>query len=128
VKDTTHQTTPEYSKLIGIPYKDLDCWGVVREFYSVMFNIELYKYYETTPKGKNASDKVHAALPDFKQVDSPRLGDIILIRLNGLPSHVGVFINDTHFLHTKELTGCILDRIGKWDRMIEGFFRWPSLD
>ena len=119
-------TLGSFSHLIGTPYSELDCWGIARKFYLDVFNIQLYRYYEDTPKGQDAAELAIACSTDFTKVDYPQFGDIILLRLNGLPSHVGIYLNRTQFLHTRETTGCIIDRLQKWKLTIEGFYRWQE--
>ena len=121
-------TQDSFSNLIGTPYSQLDCWGVVREFYRIEFGITLKKYYEETPTGSEATKTVKAGTEDFVRVETPQFGDIITLKINGILGHVGVFLNGQQFLHTKSNTGCIVDKLPKWINSVEGYYRWQKSD
>lgn len=102
----------------------MDCWGIAREFYKLAFNTELKSYYETIPNDNSkARDLISSNRGDFNLVTTPKFGDIMLIKLMGLECHIGVYLGDGLFLHTQHGTGCIIDRVTRWEKMISGYFR-----
>lgn len=119
----------DFSKLIGIPYSELDCWGIVREWYKIVYGIELKHYYQEIPKNRDiANNLIYSSMGDFKKVDSPIYGDIILIKLFGVESHIAVYLGNGKILHTSHNTGCIIDNLSKWQKVVTGYFRVVNND
>jgi cell wall-associated NlpC family hydrolase len=125
-----HQITQDFSKLIGTPYEQLDCWGIVREFYKLVFNLELKQYYEEVPETRDmAKNIVYASIKDFEEVkDARRFGDIFLIRLFGIESHIAVYLGNGTMLHTSKHSGCLIEKTARWERLIVGTYRIKNND
>ena len=110
--------------MIGTPYSKLDCWGIVKEFYKLVFGIELKRYYDEIPNDMHkAKNLIYTNIGDFEIADSPRMGDIILIKLMGVESHIAVYLGDGKLLHTTEKTGCCIDSVKKYERLIVNYYR-----
>lgn len=114
-----------YAKLIGIPYEVLDCWGIVKEFYKLVFDIELKRYYDEIPNNRStARDLVYTNMGDFAVVEGkPAFGDIMLIRLAGIESHIAVYIGGGKMLHTQKKVGCHIDSVKRWEKLIVNYYR-----
>jgi cell wall-associated NlpC family hydrolase len=111
-------------KYVGIPYKELDCWGLVKKFYAEEYKIILKSYYDKPPMDKDISkDIAYSGMADFTQVEFPMHGDIVLIKILGVPCHVGVYLEGNKLLHTREKSGSVIDRFNKWSKMVEGYYR-----
>jgi cell wall-associated NlpC family hydrolase len=125
VRNTLPLPSPGYSSLIGIPYSEKDCWAIVRDFYRIEFNTVLESYYDGLPKGKEeANALVKSAMRDFTEASKPYLfGDIVLIRLYGIECHIGVYLGEGLILHTSEGSGCVVERLTKWEKLVVGFYR-----
>ena len=124
MRHTLLQSTQDYSSLIGVPYEVSDCWGIVKDFYSLVFNKELPDYYDEAPNDDNLANMyVENAKGNFERVETPEFGDLILIRLNGIPCHIGVFIGEGKMLHTIRGSGCVIERLSRWIPRIEGIYR-----
>jgi cell wall-associated NlpC family hydrolase len=118
------QTSKEFSKLIGIPYNKMDCWQVAKEFYKLVFEIELKHYYQETPTNRDLkSNLIYSNKGDFIEVESPQFGDLITIKLYGVECHIAVFLGSGKMLHTSGNTGCIIDSLKKWEKLITGYYR-----
>lgn len=119
------QTSQAFFKLIGIPYETLDCWGIVRKFYKLVFNLNLKQYYEEVPETRDMAENiVYASMKDFVEVkDKREFGDILLIKLFGVDSHVGVYLGNGTMLHTSKHSGCLIEKISRWERLIVGTYR-----
>lgn len=118
-----------FATLIGIPYEKEDCWGVAVRFYDLEMGMELKRYYDKAPNDREVANKlIYSSMGDFEKVTSPRFGDIVLINLYGIEAHIGIFINEQQLLHTQERTGCILDRMDKWKRLVVGYYRVKAND
>jgi cell wall-associated NlpC family hydrolase len=103
----------------------MNCWEVARKFYSEVLGRELKQYYDNDLDRHVIRTIVMASEKDFHKVRSPKFGDILLIRLHGVESHIGVYLDNGLFLHTTKSTGSCIDRVGRWAGMIVGYY---SLD
>lgn len=128
MSDTPQYLSPAFSKntllkLVGTPYETLDCWGVTREFYR-LHGVNLKQYYLDAPNNTEVSaGLISKYRSDFDKVTEPRYGDIILINLLGLPSHIAVFLEEGLMLHTNKKTGCMIDKLSRWEKQIVAFYR-----
>jgi len=117
------RVSQEFSRLIGIPYSEMNCWDVAKEFYKDIFNTELKHYFDgPVPDREIIQDLIFTNKSDFVETKTPQFGDIVLIRVKGLESHIGIFINESQLLHTTKKTGCVIDRMAKWSKLISGFY------
>lgn len=126
------------SKLIGLPYAQCDCWDLVKKFYKLVFDedIKLDIEYSDLRKEVRGSREwaeqteqiVNEQMPNFKKVTKPEFGDICLLNIWGVAGHVGIYINEKHFLHTSEGTGSMIDLNSRWEKRLEGFYRWQNLE
>lgn len=123
-KNIPHKTSQDFSSLIGIPYETLDCWGIAKEFYKIVFNRNLKAYYENVPETRDlAQSIVYDSMKDFVKVNDRKFGDLLLIRLYGVESHIGIYIDNGQILHTTKHSGCVVDRIARWEKLIVGTYR-----
>ncbi len=114
----------EYAKLIGVPYEKMDCWYIAREFYRLVFGIELKRYYDEIPANRDvAKNLIYTCMGEFEEISSPKFGDLILIRLFGVESHIAVYLGGGKILHTSKKNGCNIDSEAKWKKMIVGYYR-----
>lgn len=128
-----------HNKYIGIPYKDkgrdysgLDCWGLVRLVYSEQFNIILPSFTEqyTTAEDLDLINETISYYKDgWEQVQEPEIGTIILFRVMGTLSHVGIYIGDQKFIHARHGVGSVivekLDSV-QWANRIFGFYKYKE--
>lgn len=113
-----------FSKLIGTPYKDKDCWHIAKDFYKIEFGIDLKQYYEETPDNRDLqANMIYSNKGEFDKVDSPTYGDIILIKMYGVECHIAIYLDRGKILHTSKKTGCIIDSLSKWEKMVSGYYR-----
>lgn len=121
-------TSPDFSKTIasyiGTPYEVVNCWELVRHFYRDVFGIELKHYYLDFPQTrKETQGLIYTNKGDFENVGVPKFGDIIVFKIRGVESHIGVFIDRGVFLHSSRGVGCVMDKIEKWEPHISGYYR-----
>lgn len=117
---------PLYANLVGTPYEKLDCWGVVKEFYRLMFSIELKSYMEGKKPIEPGDVKslIYSKLGDFYRVTGNyEFGDIVLIKLFDIECHIGVYLGQNLFIHSARNVGCVIDKMDKWMPRTTGFFR-----
>lgn len=130
MKNTHLQLLQEYSsKYIGTPYGSFDCWNVVKTFYEEVLDIPIMIAGPDTPLGpKDAEPMIRSLAGEFLEVskDDIQFGDILLLNLFGHPVHLGVYLNKTQFLHTQKTIGCCVDKLSRWENMIEGCYRYVN--
>ncbi len=114
----------DISNLIGVPYSKLNCWGLIVEFYMQEFGWKLEKYYEVHDPAKNeVCSLIKANKKDFVRVDVPRYGDIVVLRVLGIESHLAVVVGDNLILHTQKKTGSVIDKLSRWKNLVAGYYR-----
>ena len=126
--------------MIGIPYKDrgrsmkgADCWGlaciILRNYFNIILP-PLQGDYESVEilAGVHQTYLEKRALFDDIEYDGRQAGDLIVLRVKGLPVHVGVVINETHMIHTLPGHASVFERYDAptWAKRIEGFYRWVN--
>jgi len=130
----------DWSGFVGIPYQPhgrdragCDCWGLVRIIYAEAYGIELPAYagdYPCEAERARVAGLVSArsAAPPWSAVDVARRGDLLVLRVNGLPSHVGVALDDRRMLHARTQQSEV-ERFdgGAWRRRIAGVYRHEAL-
>jgi cell wall-associated NlpC family hydrolase len=112
-------------KYIGKEYDRYNCLDLVKEFYLDIFGLTLKNYFE----GDVPSDReklqglIVSNKGDFDKVGSPKFGDIVVIKLFGYSSHIGVCIGEGRFLHSVRTSGSCMDSLARYSKMIDGFYR-----
>lgn len=115
----------DYSHLIGVPYEELDCWDLVRQFYKDILLIDIPDFRTYLSDAVDMEKVVvEIARPRFKEIGTPQFGDIVLIRFKRTLSHVGIYLGGNKLLHSREITGSVVDNFGKYNKVIEGFYTW----
>lgn len=121
-------------RYIGVPYYTFDCWDITKLFYLEILDIDfgLMLDYGTPANDKTYRKKISKVIEmqksKFVKVDTLEFGDIILFNILGITAHVGVYIGDKKFLHSIREVGCAVESLKKWERKIEGYYRWPKQD
>ena len=114
----------DYSRLVGVPYLRMNCWELSREFYRIVFGISLKHYYIDRPKErKEYQDMIYTNIGDFTKVSDPEFGDLVLLKIKGLESHIAVYVGEGKILHTSKNTGSVIEPISRWGNLIGGYYR-----
>lgn len=123
---------------IGIPYRDkgrtredgLDCWGLVRLFYLQEFGIVLPSYtedYLSAKEAKEIAQLINREKGSWSPVSlgEERFGDVVILRIIGYPTHVGVVWRPGLMLHTLEKINSVLEPYSSslWRRRITSIIR-----
>lgn len=119
-------TLDSFHDLVGISYNDLDCYELTQKFYSKVFNKDLDILYDIRPDEKKTKTLFEKQKSSFDKVTIPQFGDIIVFNVATLPCHIGIYINNRLFLHTRKHTGSVLERLAQWNKRIEGYYRWQK--
>lgn len=120
-----------YIPLIGTPYEKQDCFGIVREFYKLSMGMDLKSYYTEIPKTRDvAKALVYSNLGDFIPVEEKdrQFGDLILIKIEGVESHIAVYLGEDKMLHSTLHSGCVVERMERWKKLIVGYYRVDNND
>ena len=122
---------------IGLPFRNhgrdrsgLDCWGLVRLVMSEQFGIALpslsHEYRHSCDRA--IGPLIEAQSLNFAPVKhgAEKLGDIIVLRMNGQPMHVGLVLGDQQMLHVEEGIETSIARYAgpHWAGRIFGFYRY----
>ena len=127
-------------RYIGLPFRDhgrdrsgLDCWGLVRLVLSGQFGIampSLAAAYEHTLALDDISSVIAREIPHWQEIAAgqERCGDVIVLRLHGLPLHVGVVLGDAQMLHVEARIDSAIESYAglRWKDRIHGFYRHPA--
>lgn len=114
----------DFSCLIGVPYVKRNCWELVRDFYKIVYDVELKHYCDSIPDSRDdIKSMIYSNVGDFEKVDKPLFGDLIIVMIRGIESHIAVYLGNGKMLHSSKTTGSVIDRVAKWERTISGYYR-----
>ena len=125
--------TDKISSLIGAEFIDggrgpegYDCWGLVREIYH-RTGIDLPDYKIGCYDIENVTAEMERNRPFWKKEDSKNLPVpcIVAFKVSApMVNHVGIYIGDGKFIHTREKAGAVIERLDApaWRHRIEGFY------
>lgn len=122
---------------IGLRFKNrgrtkdgVDCWGLVRLIYNEQFDIQLPSYedeYNSSHNITETKEAIEEHSKDWIVVEPGKEGngDVIVMRLSGYPTHVGIVIENGKMLHIIEGTDAVVENYHSrlWQHRIVGFFR-----
>jgi cell wall-associated NlpC family hydrolase len=107
----------------------VDCWGLVRMIYKIELQTELPDYldvYETT-NDRDALAKVISQERETKWLnpETPKPFDIIILKMRGLPMHVGVVTKPGFMIHCARDIGTVHERYTglRWKDKVIGYAR-----
>lgn len=128
-----------WNDYVGIPFvpkgrdrKGCDCWGLVRLVLLERFRIEVPSltddYQDVADRITNSilvGDTTQSWRRNWTETREPSAGDVIMLRILGIPSHVGVVTKPGYMLHTEKGVNSLIERYDspKWSSKIEGFWR-----
>ena len=126
-----------FEYLIGVPFvsggRDLktgfDCYGLMKYIYKCNY-IELDEYYISAFDCEKVNNKIKDNQKNGKwikvDVSDLQFLDVLCIKFNSpIVNHVGVYIGDGKFIHTREKIGVNIDRINSpaWRHRIDSIYR-----
>lgn len=131
----------DLSHYIGLPYAErgrtragLDCWGLVRLVYLETWGTLLPVYLEDDyavadmARTSHLIDRHRQACWSPVAAGAERVGDVILLRVMGLPCHVGLVAGSGRMLHVMGEQGVTCERYESalWAKRVMGFYRHAS--
>ena len=125
----------QIEKYIGLKYKEkgrdfdgVDCWGLARLFYKNELNIDLPSFSsEYTQTDVQRIEELIAQYKEgWEQIEQPEEGSIVLFRVLGSESHVGIIVNNEQFLHVRENQDSAIENFSSpfWKKRIVGYFKY----
>jgi cell wall-associated NlpC family hydrolase len=98
--------------LLGAPYEDYDCWGLVRTLLKQGFALDIDRNPQKAAESivevwfrGDARNPLALSLPwDFW----------IMATRGTVSSHIGIVIDSQYFVHTRRKTGVVLERLTRW--------------
>lgn len=131
-------------KLLGTPYVDggrkesgADCWGLCVLAYKYDLGVDLEKFQDVAYVSRDTAEPTKESVELikagwlgtlFKEVDTPRRGDLIIVRVAGMPIHIGYMLSSSEMLHSSKKSGVSVANINgiKWRNRIEGIYRYSG--
>lgn len=116
---------PDLDQYVGIPFRDkgraqtcqeahergVDCWGLVQLVEREQFRVSLPSYVEEYEHVKDSKtidsimcreiERQTLVWKEWRQVDHPQIGDVVIFRIGEEKTHAGVAVNDKSFLHIR---------------------------
>jgi hypothetical protein len=66
----------------------------------------------------------------WKEVDTPKIGNLVLFIIGGTPCHIGVCIDPKEqlMIHTMKEINTVIERysLSRWRNRLDGFFRYAK--
>ena len=109
-----------------------DCWGLLKWVYEndhpdkIILPGYEWCYEKTTDRDRLAKAIFDERQERWKQVESPREFDAVLLRMRGVPMHVGIATKDCHMLHCSMGIGTTYEPFNglRWKDKVMGFYRY----
>jgi len=115
----------------GTDFNGVDCYGLCKLFYKNEFQKDLPDYsehYQDAENSNEATATVNYGIKEWKEVDKdePELGDIIVFKILGLPTHVGIYLTDNEFLHCLPGRNSVIETLKSvtWNKRVQGIYRY----
>lgn len=108
-----------------------DCWQAIREALRAVYGLELPAYAYPERDWPAIAACVEEERPAWQPIPlgSEQPGDVLLLRLRGLPLHVGLVLGGGDMLHAVRGLGVCVERYtgGAWRHRILGPYRHSAL-
>lgn len=126
-----------WNEYIGLPYKEkgrtrdgIDCWGLVRLVYKEQYDIDLPSLddsYDLSEQDDLIELMAHHK-EDWQLSSTGNIGDVVVFKILGQPTHVGIVCGAGTFLHAREGHDSVIERLdsGSWKHRIEGFYSYSK--
>jgi hypothetical protein len=125
------------NKYIGIPFLDkgrdingIDCWGLARLIYKQEYSIDLPSF--SSDYEPEDTDRMQDLIAQYREgwepVDTPTEGCLVLFKVMGVDSHIGVAISNTHFIHSRDGMDSAIESLESfnWNKRIVGYYKYSE--
>lgn len=124
-------------KFIGIPFKEqgrsfsgVDCWGLAVLYYKEEFGIDLPLFTDSYSLQDNArlQELISIKKEAWHRVAKPKVGDLVLFKVLGSETHIGIYIGENKFLHAMRNIGSAVQDLSstEWNRRVIGYYSYGS--
>jgi sulfur carrier protein ThiS len=126
-----------FEKYIGLPFKakgrdesGVDCWGLVRLVYKNEYGILLPSFSEQYEL--DDTNRIADLFAQYKEgwdpVTTPSAGDVVLFKILGYETHIGVCVDKSKFLHVREGKDSVIESLTnlKWSKRVVGVFKYSD--
>jgi sulfur carrier protein ThiS len=126
-----------FEKYIGIPFLEkgrdacgVDCWGLVRLIYKQEYDIALPSFVEDYTLSDDA--RIGELFAQYKEgwapLTQPTVGCVVLFRMFGTESHIGVVVDGSHFIHVREGRDSVIESLenAKWSKRVVGYYNYSE--
>lgn len=94
----------------GREFPNLDCWGLVRDYYREILGIDLPEYADFSGNTMSAGFRREMERGRFREIPEPEDNAVMALFCRGRLYHVGIWING-RVLHTTESRGARYERL-----------------
>lgn len=107
----------------GREFPNLDCWGLVRDYYREILGIDLPEYTDFSGGTMSGGFSREMERGKFREIESPEDNAVIGLFCHGRLYHVGIYLNG-RILHTSEKRGCRYERLPACNIANRRFYRY----
>lgn len=126
-----------WNEYVGLPYAargrdhaGVDCWGLVRLVYAEQFDLALPSFADDYAASDREciAELVATRQEGWMRAEASRSGDLVLMRILGAESHVGVVTTPGYFLHVREGQDAVVERLDSatWKHRVTGIYRYTA--
>ena len=117
----------------GRERKGCDCWGLARVIYKEQLGIDLQTLldYKDTHDSHNIADLYENEHKEWEEIPlgQEKEFDILVFKILGLPTHIGVVINKGMMIHCEYGIGTHIteyNREFQWRKRLAGIYRYKK--
>lgn len=122
---------------VGLPYlakgrdrAGLDCWGLVRLVYAEQFDTALPSLADDYAADDNAriAELIATRREGWVEASVQQSGDVVVLRIDGVDSHLGIVTQPGFFLHVREGADSVIERLDSptWRHRHVGTYRYAE--
>lgn len=128
----------DFNDYVGLPYirggrdrSGIDCWGLVRLVHAEQLGNDLPSFaesYDIATERDRLADLVAQQKEAWQPVADPLPGDVVVLRVEGTESHLGLVVEPGRMLHAMAGSGSVIEPYAsaKWVNRVSGFFRYSA--
>lgn len=113
----------------GRSFFGADCWGLCYLFYKHELGIvlpQLSNEYDSVRNSEKIAQIIAEQKVAWRKIDNPLPSHIVVLRLAGRETHVGLYMGRNRMLHTQEGTNSCQENLrnSRWKNRIAGFYAY----